>query len=181
MNSSAEKSTNAVPPDPADDAAFAGRVESAIAVLSPDALGAVCRHAEAEYPEECCGTISGSGVRPSVNVCREGGGAIDARRTFELDAASAVAVAQSAEDSNGVRIVYHSHPDGPAVFSETDRRAAAPAGRPVYPHLCHLVIACTGGRVSQVSLYAWRRDEYVRVASWARAALQRVVAESDAD
>ena len=80
-------------------------------------------------PEECCGLLLGRAeiiaeARPAANV------AADRRRRFEIDPQSLVD-AHREERSGGPQVLgyYHSHPNGPAAPSATDRAQAAHDGR----------------------------------------------------
>lgn len=149
-------------------------VESAIASLRLDVLREVCHHAMETYPNECCGTIGVEGVRRSINMRGTSGTPSDARRAFELDAAGAVALTESTDGRRTIQIVYHSHPDGSAAFSNADVHGAAPEGRPLYPNLCHLVLGCDADGVSEARLYAYQTGTFAEFAAWPRAALQEV-------
>ena len=112
--------------------------------LAPEHLRAVAGFAEAAYPEECCGLLSGSedagvvavaGVHGSANLAEE-----PARR-FEVDPALRLRLQRTLRAS-GRRVVgiYHSHPDGPARPSPRDLEAAWE------PELVWLVVGVRGGR-----------------------------------
>lgn len=80
-------------------------------------------------PHEACGLLLGEGARvtqarPAVNV------ASDPSRHFEIDP-QALIDAHRAERTGGPRVIgyYHSHPNGPAEPSATDRAQAAHDGR----------------------------------------------------
>jgi proteasome lid subunit RPN8/RPN11 len=85
---------------------------------------ALRQHAEQNYPEECCGALTGKVVAgdrhvhrivPCRNICA------DASKRFEIDPAELVQVQREARET-GMEIVgfYHSHPDHPAQPSPTD-------------------------------------------------------------
>lgn len=95
-------------------------------IWKKDTLEALCRHAQAEYPRECCGILLGrhSGgqriacrVVPAANaVSRE-----QNRVHFRIDPLQ-IAKAESAAAREQLEIVgfYHSHPDQKAVPSKED-------------------------------------------------------------
>ena len=75
-------------------------------------------------PEECCGILLGregaiDETRPTRNL------ALDPRRRFEIDP-QALVDAHRAARAGGPQVVgyFHSHPDGPAEPSATDRAQA---------------------------------------------------------
>lgn len=80
-------------------------------------------------PEECCGILLGQDVRieaavPARNVHPH------PRKHFEIDP-QALVDAHRAARGGGPQIVgyYHSHPEGPAAPSATDREGAAHDGK----------------------------------------------------
>jgi proteasome lid subunit RPN8/RPN11 len=76
-------------------------------------------------PDECCGILLGRGIlieeaRPTANV------AADRTRRFEIDP-QALVDAHRTSRGGGPRVLgyFHSHPNGPAEPSVTDRQQAA--------------------------------------------------------
>jgi proteasome lid subunit RPN8/RPN11 len=65
------------------------------------------------------------------------------------------------------RVIYHSHPNGRAYLSATDREVAtSPWGDgPAYP-VQQLVVGIDGEAVREAALFAWsdQRGEFVEVA-----------------
>ncbi|HIM49578.1 MAG TPA: hypothetical protein EYM32_11990 [Dehalococcoidia bacterium] len=65
------------------------------------------------------------------------------------------------------RIIFHSHPNGQAYFSPTDREVAtSPWGDgPAYP-VQQLVVGIDDRRVVEAALFAWSDDEngFVQIA-----------------
>ena len=60
-----------------------------------------------------------------------------------------------------VSVIYHSHVDAGAYFSETDRRQALVGGQPAYPAAVYVVTSVMGGRVDAIAAFRWdagRRD-----------------------
>ena len=47
-------------------------------------------------------------------------------------------------------MIYHSHVDAGAYFSETDRRNAMVDGVPAYPQTTYVVVSVAGGRATDV-------------------------------
>jgi [CysO sulfur-carrier protein]-S-L-cysteine hydrolase len=58
-----------------------------------------------------------------------------------------------------VKVIYHSHIDAGAYFSETDRRQALMGDEPVYPEAVYLVTSVCGpaerARVDATVGFAW--------------------------
>ena len=97
--------------------------------IARSALATMQAEARAAAPLECCGILFGpdgriDSARPAANV------AAQPRTHFEIDPRALIA-AYRAERAGGPRIAgfYHSHQDGPATPSATDRAMAAGDGR----------------------------------------------------
>ena len=72
-------------------------------------MQAIYDHAEACYPQECCGVVTAAGVTvPLDNV------ADNPHLSFKISPKDYLMYVQ------GALFVYHSHPDGKAVFSSAD-------------------------------------------------------------
>ena len=130
-------------------------------------LEEVYREARAAFPAECCGWLTGTragnavdAIRPAVNAQDEGGHPTAAERTAErayvFGSADLLALNASFDEAAPARIIYHSHPNGQAYLSGTDRAvAASPWGDgPAYP-VQQLVVGITERRVVQAALFGW--------------------------
>lgn len=89
------------------------------------------KHAEADYPNECCGFFFGSdnGERREISIARSVSNAKegDQRRRFRIDPADyREAERYALKNDLDLLGVYHSHPDHPAEPSEHDRKVAMP-------------------------------------------------------
>ena len=64
-----------------------------------------------------------------------------------------------------VRVIYHSHVDAGAYFSETDRRNAMVDGVPAYPQTTYVVVSVAGGRVAEVRAHRFSPEasEFVEI------------------
>ena len=85
--------------------------------------------AAAAHPRECCGLLLGQGaglleIRPAANVHAQ------PERHFEIDPAALIAAHRAAR-SGGLQVLgyYHSHPNGLAEPSATDRACASGDGQ----------------------------------------------------
>ena len=86
---------------------------------------AIIRHAESEYPCEACGFLLGrrlhdrvliSKVVPSPNIADQ------PRHNFEIDPGLHLRIQKATrKGGNGIVGHYHTHPDGEAAPSATDR------------------------------------------------------------
>ena len=54
-----------------------------------------------------------------------------------------------------MRVIYHSHVDAGAYFSETDRRNALVDGQPAYPGTTYVVIEVREGRAQDARAFRW--------------------------
>ena len=114
-------------------------------IVTSEALDAMLKHAAAEHPMECCGLLFGSGGRiartePTANVHP------DRATHFEIDPRALIDAHRKAR-RGGPTVAghYHSHPNGLAKPSATDRENASGDGS------VWAIIAC--GTVS-----FWRDD-----------------------
>jgi proteasome lid subunit RPN8/RPN11 len=118
------------------------------------------RHAEREYPRECCGLLVGritDGGRTRVvhatfaveNVFAEEGERHHRMAIRPLDYARA----ERLHAAQGLGVVgnYHSHPDHPAVPSQFDLEHLAP-----WPTMSYVVVSVRGGKA--VDLRSWELE-----------------------
>ena len=146
--------------------------------IPAEILKEVYRHARASFPDECCGWLAGprdsagvSKVRPCVNDQSSGGHPSKPERTAERAYVFAPADLQelnlSLDGEEPPRIIYHSHPNGHAYFSETDRsNAADPWGEgKAYP-VQQLVVGIDAQWVVEAALFDWweGEDGFVEIA-----------------
>jgi proteasome lid subunit RPN8/RPN11 len=86
---------------------------------------AIRRHGEETYPHECCGVLLGSfsdGARVVTSTARCGNTRTDsAHNRYNIDPRELVRIQREGRE-RGEDIVgfYHSHPDHPAQWSQTD-------------------------------------------------------------
>ena len=137
-------------------------------MLTEEERAAIREHAEADYPAECCGVIlvrAGADPDRRVYPCRniqEEQHAKDPVR-FPRDSRTAYYMAHedlleiNRRDTQGytVHVIYHSHVDVGAYFSETDRRNALVDGEPAYPGAIYVVVAVKSGRADETRAFRW--------------------------
>ena len=127
------------------------RLSRSTVSIAPDHLRAIIDSAEAAYPEECCGLLSGSEADGVVSVDDVHGSdnlAADRSRRFEVDPALRLRLQRTLRGSaHHVVGIYHSHPDGPAQPSPRDLDAAWE------PDLVWLVVAVRNGQAIQVTAH----------------------------
>lgn len=150
-----------------------GPVSDALAIPAV-LLAELYAHARAEFPAECCGYLtgpSGGNHVATVVACRnaqaDGHHPLTPERGadtgFVIAGAELLAFAKSFDGPAPARIVYHSHTNGRAYFSDVDR-AMATGSYPVQ----HLVLGVDAERVTEVAQFAWSTDaeDFVEVARW---------------
>lgn len=126
-------------------------------------LREVARHARECFPEECCGYLTadaivrctnaqGSGIHPTTPDRGPETG-------FVIAGAELFAFARSFDGPSPARVVYHSHTNGRAYFSEVDRDLVRLAGYPVQ----HLVVGVTEDAVTEAALFD---EQFVEIARW---------------
>jgi proteasome lid subunit RPN8/RPN11 len=150
----------------------------------PDAiLLAVYREARTTFPSECCGWLTGpangksvDAIRPAANDQNSGAHPTAAERSSEtayvFNSTDLLALNGSLDSDVPARIIYHSHPNGRAYLSDTDRSVAtSPWGDgPAYP-VQQLVVGIDGDRVVESALFDWSDEagEFVELARYAGA------------
>ena len=135
--------------------------------IPPAILDSIFREARAAYPAECCGWLVGAAdgdsidaIRPAANAQASGTHPTAAQRTAEtayvFNAADLLALNNSLDSDTPARIIYHSHPNGRAYLSDTDRTVAtSPWGDgPAYP-VEQLVVGVDAQRVVEAALFSW--------------------------
>src|SRR6266545_2916668 len=122
-------------------------------------LDQVYREARRAFPMECCGWLAG-GQHPTQPDR-------GAETAYVIAGEDLLELARSLDGDRPARIIYHSHPNGLAYLSDTDRRVAlSPWGDgPAYP-VQQLVVGLDALAVREAALFAWsdERGDFVEVA-----------------
>ena len=147
-------------------------------LLTAEELAALHRHARAHYPAECCGVVlvrSGPAPERRVLACRNIQDELHQRDPVRFPRTARTAYYIAHEDllqigrlegeAFEVRVIYHSHVDADAYFSETDRRNALVDGVPAYPQATYVVVSVRGGDVAETRAHRWNetRREFVEM------------------
>ncbi len=141
-----------------------------LAMIPEEFLKKIYEQAEQEYPHECCGMILGPADKKDqllrLRACRNvqdqfhtldpknfprtSGAAyfIEPKELLSIQKESRLAKEE-------IRVIYHSHIDAGAYFSEEDARVAAPNGEPAYPNVHYLVVSVTKGKVADSKIFHW--------------------------
>ena len=130
-------------------------------------------HAEARaaFPAECCGFLTGpkggsaaTAIHPCGNAQASGdhptAAARGAETAYVIAGDDLLALVRSIDGPEPALVIYHSHPNGKAYFSGTDREVAtSPWGDgPAYP--CQqLVIGIDGEAIRELAWFAWSDAE----------------------
>jgi proteasome lid subunit RPN8/RPN11 len=126
--------------------------------LAPAARQAILEAGEAGYPNEICGILLGhngpetSALEawpvPNINAERS-------RDRYELDSLTQVKLEKEARQ-RGLDVVgyYHSHPDHPALASETDSQLS-------WPGIHYLIVSVQAGRAGE--LHAFHRSDAEKI------------------
>ena len=138
--------------------------------IPSEVLLAVYREARAAFPAECCGWLTGTpngdavdSIHTAVNDQASGAHPTASERTAEtayvLNSDDLIALNNSLDSDRPARIIYHSHPNGRAYLSDTDREVAtSPWGDgPAYP-VQQLVVGIDAERVVEAALFGWNDD-----------------------
>jgi proteasome lid subunit RPN8/RPN11 len=107
-------------------------------------------HAEAAYPEECCGALLGHPTPGgwSVTTAQPAANAAASGQSYQIAPAELVRIAREANRQGLVLAgFYHSHPDQPALWSETDLTEAT------WPGCAYLITAVAAGRAGASRAY----------------------------
>lgn len=140
----------------------------------------VYREARRAFPFECCGWLSGARDGTSVTVVRKCVNAQEsvthpmtpergAETAYVFTSPDLLDLNRSLDTAEPARIIYHSHPNGQAYLSETDRGVAtSPWGDgPAYP-VQQLVVGIDAQRVVEAALFDWSDEEngFVEIARY---------------
>jgi len=120
-------------------------------MIAWDELIALCERA---YPNEACGWIAGD------NSIREA--TTRGRYAFAFCDEDLLAFVVALRSSAPPLALFHSHPDGDAEMSATDRDELS-----LHP-IPHVVVAVAAGRAHTAILYEWRDGAHVAVTRWSR-------------
>lgn len=114
--------------------------------LSEEQAKQIVTHTRAAAPQEACGLIFGRGIRAEV-IVPVANVAADPQRHYMMNPAE-MAEYLPAHDRAGLTLIglYHSHPAGEPIPSQTDIREAT------FPHTAYLI---AGLRRNQPKLAAW--------------------------
>lgn len=135
-------------------------------------LSEIVKQAEEEYPRECCGMLIGGVHARSFLERRPFANKQDERRVQNADLSLRTSATgywmdpeelltlqkEIRESFKTIKVIYHSHVDGPAVFSPEDLRMACKNGKPLWPGVSYLIVSVLHGKVRDTRFYAWNSE-----------------------
>ena len=140
-------------------------------LITAEELAAIKRQAVAEYPNECCGVILVRGGERRHVPCRNVQDQMHARdpmtfprtarNAYYMDPLDALRLNRLVDEGFAFAVIYHSHPNAGAYFSETDRAQALIKGEPAYPGAAYLVLSVVGREVRALAAYRWNVERRV--------------------
>ena len=147
-----------------------GNIPTAVKIDS-DILAQIYQEARNSFPNECCGWLCGDKssnrvtlVRKCINAQDSGTHPTVSERTAEtayvFSGEDVLELNNSFDSDMPALMIYHSHPNGKAYLSETDRQVAtSPWGDgPAYP-VQQLVIGIDQQQIVGSAHFAWSEDE----------------------
>jgi len=141
--------------------------------LEKEQLDEIHLHAVEEYPYECCGIVVGNPDDNRDNVvyrCENIQNKLhekdpenftrDARTAYNISALELQKLLSEASSKGRVfKVLYHSHPEHDAYFSEEDTRMALFDGEtPIYPGTQYLVVSVYSEKVRDQALFGWNPE-----------------------
>ena len=134
------------------------------------ALDDIYAHAREGYPEEVCGFVMAGGEVRRCENQQNKMHALDpetyprtAKTAYFLGFKDLKFLDQSLKSERPVRVIYHSHVDVGAYFSDEDVRAAAPDGEPLFP-VEYLVVDVRADGVREARLFRFEGGRFLEVA-----------------
>ena len=137
-------------------------------ILSHEELRAIGDQAVAEYPRESCGVIVRRGSERRLIRCRNIQDELhqrdperyprDAHTAYYIDPGDLLKIGRLEGEGFGVAVIYHSHVNAGAYFSETDKKQALVAGEPAYPDATYVVTSVLVGKLDAVSAFRWSAE-----------------------
>ena len=134
-------------------------------ILTPEEIESIRFQAVAEYPAESCGVLLTRAGERRLMACRNVQNELhardperhprDARTAYYIDPADLLRIGRLEGEGFTVHVIYHSHVDAGAYFSETDRRNAMFGDEPAYPTATYVVTSVMGGRVEAMAAFRW--------------------------
>lgn len=138
-------------------------------IVTAEELAAIHAQAVREYPHESCGVIIARAGERRLMPCRNVQNELhakdpvqhprDARTAYYIDPQDLLRLGRLEGEGFAVAVIYHSHIDAGAYFSETDKRQALFGDEPMYPGAAYVVCSVRGGppgpRIEGSAAFRW--------------------------
>lgn len=145
-------------------------------IITKKTIEQISQHSLQEYPEECCGIVTGDEHSQTVHVCENIQNRMhaedperyprDARTAYVIEREEVEKIIASAKEQGvGVIAFYHSHINHEAYFSVTDVEAQTVFGEPEFPDALHIVISVMNKKIHDIKCFRWNREKQVFVFS----------------
>jgi proteasome lid subunit RPN8/RPN11 len=126
-----------------------------VITINEDAVRQINDDAKSSFPNECCGFLYGfeeGNKRFITKILRVNNTSDDdQRRRFAIKPADYILAENFAEENNlSLLGIYHSHPDHPAIPSETDRLSAQ-------PYFSYVIVSIMKGVIGNTT--SWQLNE----------------------
>ena len=142
-------------------------------ILTPEEREAIRSQAVEEYPFEACGVILARGGERRLLRCRNAQNELhardpqrhprDARTAYYIDPKDLLRIGDLEREGFGVAVIYHSHVDAGAYFSETDRRQALVGSEPAHPSAVYVVASVVAGALDEMKAFQWNGRSFVEI------------------
>jgi proteasome lid subunit RPN8/RPN11 len=138
--------------------------------LSAQSCDDICQHAQATFPEECCGAILSRDGVEEVRHITNMQNAMHAKDphsyprnatiAYFMDPKELLAVMKEVDSGRAeLQAFYHSHPNHDAYFSAEDKTRAMFGDEPAYPDTTYLVISIYDRQVQTIRAYRWEEEK----------------------
>ena len=134
-------------------------------IVTAEELKAIREQAVREYPKESCGVVLTRDTERRLFPCRNVQDELHARdperhprqsrMAYYIDPTDLLRIGKLEAEGFGVSVIYHSHIDAGAYFSDTDKRNALMGDEPAYPGVTYLVTAVMTGRAEATGAFRW--------------------------
>ena len=142
--------------------------------LNKPLFDALSKEACRVFPNEACGVILGASDAPGSWVVHPLENIQDRLHKneptrFTRDATTAYAmnplkvqrlIDAAIDRGEALIAIFHSHPNHPSYFSETDKQAAMPFGTPTFPDAYQLVVSVYDGTTHDLKAFKWQSDTW---------------------
>ncbi len=143
--------------------------EENIPNIPKDIFDDMYKHAEETYPGECCGFLLGEKGRNEINAIRRLKNVYDeyhvrepesyprtSKTAYLIEPIEILKIQKESRSLNSeLKVIYHSHVDVGAYFSEEDKRVATIEGEPLFPGVFYIVISARNSRSDGAALFVW--------------------------